>query len=126
MMRRLAPYVMLSALFCALELRVMMRGTALEAAFDISLGERLALILRNLSFYVSKSVFPSDLTFVVPRWDLDALALRDLAPLLLWAGAVCGVLVRRPAWWRGFVAGQAELPRETPPRRRAAATPRQR
>jgi tetratricopeptide (TPR) repeat protein len=73
------------------------------AAFELTLGERVLLAGRNVWFYVGKLIWPVDLTFVYPRWQVAAeapgwwgwLAGALVATLVLW-------LLRRR--WRGPLA----------------------
>jgi tetratricopeptide (TPR) repeat protein len=44
------------------------------AAFDLSFSERLLLAGRVVWFYLGKLVWPTDLMFVYPRWDVPATA----------------------------------------------------
>lgn len=83
------------------------------AAFDLSFLERSFLAGKVVLFYLSKLLWPADLTFIYPRWDIDAanplhwfpaillvallLVVRrrsrpTLATLLLFAGSLFPVL----------------------------------
>ena len=104
---RLAPHVGFAALFALVEVGFMTSVRAKEAIFDLSLPERVELVLRNASFYLQKSVFPTDLTFVYPRWNLGTVAIDAFIPLVVWAAALAAVLVRKPQGWRGIAASQA-------------------
>lgn len=44
------------------------------AAFDLSLSERLLLAGRATWFYLGKLLWPTELVFIYPRWQLDAAA----------------------------------------------------
>jgi Tfp pilus assembly protein PilF len=44
------------------------------ASYDLSLGERVLLAGRVIWFYLGKLVWPADLMFVYPRWDVRAAA----------------------------------------------------
>ena len=95
---RLAPYAALAAIFCVVEVSFMDRVRSDQVVFDLLPSERFALIVRNFSFYVSKSVFPANLVFVYPRWDLAEFSLTAFWPLLAWSGVLAWVVIRRPVW----------------------------
>jgi tetratricopeptide (TPR) repeat protein len=67
------------------------------AEFGLSLVERVLLAGRAVWFYFGKLVWPADLTFTYPRWELDPGAWwQVLFPLgVLAAAAVCWRLRRR-------------------------------
>jgi len=76
-------------------------------AWSLSMGERLLLTGRTLSFYIMKLLWPINLSFNYPRWQLDIgdpmqwswLLGIVLAGLLFWW--------KRSAWGRGPVVGLA-------------------
>lgn len=74
------------------------------ANFDLSLIERVLLAGRVFWFYVSKLVWPADLTFFYPRWHIDASAawqyLFPVAALAL----LCGLV-----WWGRRGRGRGPL-----------------
>jgi Flp pilus assembly protein TadD len=74
---------------------------------DDSLPARLATAGRAVWFYVQKALVPWPLSFVYPRWSLDATAVVAFLPLgaLVVAGGAL-VLIRRP-WARAVAAGMA-------------------
>jgi tetratricopeptide (TPR) repeat protein len=59
--------------------------------FTLTFGERVLLAGRALWFYASKIVWPADLLFVYPRWQMDAASpvqyLFPLAALAVFVGA---------------------------------------
>ena len=59
------------------------------AAFELGLLERLLLAGRVAWFYISKLLWPANLTFIYPRWTIDPRAFADWLPLV----AVLGVLI---------------------------------
>ena len=67
------------------------------ADFTLTLVERCLLAGRVIWFYLGKLVWPADLMFIYPRWDVDAAVwwqyLFPLAVLALVAGL--GIVVRR-------------------------------
>jgi tetratricopeptide (TPR) repeat protein len=64
------------------------------AAFDLPLAQRFILAGRAPWFYVAKLLWPQNLTFIYPRWILDASAILQWLPLtcaavfatILWQG----------------------------------------
>lgn len=104
---RLAPYFAVSVLFGVVEIFFMGRVRANEPAFDLALAERVDLVFRSLSFYLSKSVFPIDLQFIYPRFDFSSVSVVSFAPLIACVGAVVVLLLRKPDGWRGALASLA-------------------
>ena len=73
-------------------------------AFDLSPVERTLLAGRVIWFYLGKLIWPSDLVFIYPRWDVHALA-KGWVPCLAGVVTVTGALwlIRRRT--RGPLAG---------------------
>jgi tetratricopeptide (TPR) repeat protein len=73
------------------------------AQFDLSLVERALIAGRAIWFYVGKLIWPADLVFIYPRWDVDpAVWWQWLFPLF--ALAVTAALALASARWRGPLA----------------------
>ncbi len=75
--------------------------------WNLSLGERLLVAGRALAFYVMKLVWPTDLIFNYPRWQLD---IQDLTQWswVLGVGMACLVFWwKRQVWSRGPLVGMA-------------------
>jgi len=74
------------------------------AAFELTIVERCLLAGRAIWFYLGKLVWPAELIFIYPRWQVSQAVwwqyLFPLAALLLLTG--CWALRRR---WRGPLAG---------------------
>src|SRR5664280_1991610 len=74
------------------------------ARFDLSAGQRLLLAGRVIWFYLGKLVWPADLMFIYPRWDVPVAAAG-------WYGCLGGALAVTAALWlirrrtRGPLAG---------------------
>ena len=74
------------------------------STYDLSFGERLLLAGRVIWFYLGKLVWPADLMFIYPRWDIRA----SSGSWLFWLVGAAGVTV---ALWlmrkrlRGPLAG---------------------
>lgn len=64
-------------------------------AFELAALERLLLAGRVVWFYLGKLLWPANLTFVYPRWTIDAAALSSWLPLAALL-ALLGFLWRRP------------------------------
>jgi len=73
------------------------------ASFDLSAGQRLLLAGRIPWFYLGKLVWPANLIFIYPRWDVPATAIRWL-PYLGATGAVTLALWLVRPWSRGPLA----------------------
>jgi protein O-mannosyl-transferase len=54
---------------------------ARSAAFELGLVERALLAGHVVWFYLGKLLWPANLTFIYPRWEIDASAPLDWAPL---------------------------------------------
>jgi tetratricopeptide (TPR) repeat protein len=67
------------------------------AAFNWTLGERAVLAGRAAWFYLAKLVWPSQLLFVYPRWDVTTAWPWPLAPLGA-AAVVVGCFMVRARW----------------------------
>lgn len=66
------------------------------AAYDLTLLQRTLLAGRALGFYAAKLVWPADLTFIYPRWEIDPRSAADWLPLLAVAGLLGGLFrIRR-------------------------------
>jgi protein O-mannosyl-transferase len=74
------------------------------AAFELSVVERFLLAGRAIWFYLGKLVWPTELTFIYPRWQLSQAVWWQylyLAAALLLLAALWGLRRR----WRGPLAG---------------------
>jgi protein O-mannosyl-transferase len=92
---RIAAFFALAAGMSALTI-IEQRGNVLRAGaagWELGLGERLGIAGRAIWFYAGKVLWPADLTFVYPRWDVSASA------WLSWAGLV-GLVAIGEALWR--------------------------
>jgi tetratricopeptide (TPR) repeat protein len=74
------------------------------ANFDFTFWERCLIAGRALWFYAGKLIWPADLVFVYPRWEIDAAQLTQLA-WPLGAVLVLGGLLALTRWRRGPLAG---------------------
>ncbi|MCH8006896.1 MAG: tetratricopeptide repeat protein [Planctomycetes bacterium] len=68
----LAPLVVIGLAFVSLTVYLESHYKAGGEAFSQSFIERVLIAGRAVSFYAGKLVWPSDLTIVYPRWDVDA------------------------------------------------------
>jgi len=65
------------------------------AAFDLSAAQRGLIAGRAAWFYLGKLVWPADLVFIYPRWNVDALALSQYLYPAAAVAAVGGLWARR-------------------------------
>ena len=65
------------------------------AAFDLSAAQRGLIAGRAAWFYLGKLVWPADLVFIYPRWNVDALALSQYLYPAAAVAAVSGLWARR-------------------------------
>lgn len=104
----LVPFLMIGAAMGLLTkwYEVHVVGTG-GSDWNLSMGERLLVAGRASAFYVLKLLWPTDLTFSYPRWQLDIWDPTQWS-WVLGVGAV-GLLFwwKRRAWGRGPVVGWA-------------------
>jgi len=105
---RIAPFFGLAVGMSALTI-IEQRGHVLRAGTtDWRLGpaERLVVAGKAIGFYAAKVLWPARLTFVYPRWAVDASSLWSWAPTIaLVAVAVTLWRCRSRAWCRAAVFG---------------------
>ena len=75
--------------------------------WNLSMGERLLVAGRALVFYVTKLLWPTNLTFSYPRWELNILDPLQWSWVL--GAGIAGLLFwwKRQAWGRGPFVGLA-------------------
>jgi protein O-mannosyl-transferase len=74
------------------------------AAFEFTILQRILLAGRVVWFYIGKIVWPADLLFIYPRWEIDPSSALQYLPLVAAAALAIGLwLVRRRT--RGPLAG---------------------
>lgn len=74
------------------------------ADWDLSLLDRAVIAGRALWFYLQKLVWPVDLAFIYPRWNIDASAAWQLAQPAAWLALLGGTWLARARIGRGPVA----------------------
>jgi tetratricopeptide (TPR) repeat protein len=87
-------------------LTVVEQRRMITAEWAMSVTERLILAGKALWFYAAKLLWPANLTFVYPRWELDAASPAALLPLL--AVVAVGLTLwqlRRREWARACLFG---------------------
>ena len=72
------------------------------AAFALSPPQRLLLAGRVVWFYLGKLVWPADLMFIYPRWEVSAVAMG-------WIGCLAGVLAVTAGLWMIRLRNRAPL-----------------
>ena len=105
---RVAPFFGLAIGMSALTVleqrgHILREGTS---EWKLGMAERLVIAGKAVWFYAAKLLWPSQLTFVYPRWELDTGSLWSWIPL---AGLVAAGLVlwvrRRESWARASLFG---------------------
>jgi protein O-mannosyl-transferase len=105
---RVAPFFGMAAGMSALTV-IEQRGHVLRAgttAWKLGPAERLVIAGKAIWFYATKVLWPVHLTFVYPRWEVDASSLWSWAPTVALAAA--GVALwqyRSRAWCRAILFG---------------------
>ena len=91
----LAPFVAIGVGFAALTVWLERESVgATGSDFDLSLGERLLLAARTFLFYPAKLLLPLRLTFIYPRWTIDAAAPAQYLPLVGVAVVAAAIVAR--------------------------------
>ncbi|MGO9244983.1 MAG: tetratricopeptide repeat protein [Verrucomicrobiia bacterium] len=105
---RIAPFLMLALGMSALTVIEQRGHIQRESTVEWNLGmaERLVIAGKAVWFYASKVLWPARLTFVYPRWNLDAGSFWSWLPV---AGLVAGGALlwarRRQSWARAGLFG---------------------
>ncbi len=99
---RLAPWFAVGAAFAA-HTAWLERTSVLAVGreWDLSLAERLALAGQTAAFYAAKFVAPFGLSFVYPRWRLDAGSALQWLPTLAAAALLAALWLLRARTGRG-------------------------
>jgi tetratricopeptide (TPR) repeat protein len=106
--RRIAPLFILALAMSAVTI-IEQRGHVLRAGtteWKLSMAERFIIAGKAVWFYAAKLFWPAPLTFVYPRWAVDAESLSSWMPLagLIAVGIVLWVW-RRQGWARAGLFG---------------------
>ena len=78
---------------------------AMGAAWDFNFYERLLIASRAWWFYIGKLLWPTQLTFIYPRWEISVGSLRQWGFVLAAAGTVFACWLLRKRIGRGPIAG---------------------
>jgi Flp pilus assembly protein TadD len=101
----LAPWFALALCAAAFSIQVERKLVGAEgAAFDLTLVERALIAGRATWFYLGKLLWPANLTFIYPRWSIDASAAWQYS----FPAAAVGILIalwRVRRRWRGPLLG---------------------
>jgi tetratricopeptide (TPR) repeat protein len=105
---RIAPFFILALAMSAVTV-IEQRGHVLRtgtADWKLSMAERFIIAGKAVWFYAAKLLWPAPLTFVYPRWAVDAESLSSWMPLagLIAVGIVLWVW-RRQGWARAGLFG---------------------
>lgn len=105
---RLAPLFLMSLVLGLLTVYCeKYRVGALGRPWDFSIGQRLILAGRVPWFYAWKLLWPLNLAFIYPRWELNALSLLQWAPAAAGAAAAGVLWALRGRVGRPLLAGLA-------------------
>ena len=99
---RLIPFIVLGAamgLLTAWLERHHVRATG--DAFALDFGQRIIIAGRALWFYAYKLIWPAKLTFIYPRWEINAASLSQWLFPLAAAGVLSGLWLARKKIGRG-------------------------
>ncbi len=105
---RIAPLFVMAALMSALAIIEQRGHIARQGAAEWSLGtgQRLVVAGKATWFYIGKIIWPADLAFVYPRWDVATDTIRSWLSVV---AALGGVVVfwawRRRQWARAGIFG---------------------
>ena len=93
---RLVPFFVLAAILGLVTLSMEKRLDSAGQAWSLSIADRFVLAGRALLFYASTLFWPEQLTFIYPRWEIDAARWQQYAPLFVAVTVVaaCGFLRR--------------------------------
>jgi tetratricopeptide (TPR) repeat protein len=80
------------------------RVRAWGEAFDIGFADRSIIAAQALLFYAGKLIAPMGLTFIYPRWQIDAGHLLAFWPVAV-VGLIGTAVVLSAIRWRGLFAG---------------------
>jgi tetratricopeptide (TPR) repeat protein len=72
--------------------------------WDLSPGQRFVIAGKAVWFYLGKIIWPSNLTFIYPRWTIDSGNFLSYFPALLAAAALAALLLSRRRLGRGPAA----------------------
>ena len=78
-----------------------------EVGQSLDALERLLLAAHSLWFYVTKLVWPAQLTFSYPRWQVDASDWLQYVAVIAWAAAAVFLWWRRNVWGPGPIIAVA-------------------
>ena len=84
---RLTPFMTLAILMGVVAIYLEQeKGGAMGKAWDLSFLERSIIAGKAICFYIGKIIFPHKLTFIYPRWQIDASAVwQYMFPILFFA-----------------------------------------
>jgi tetratricopeptide (TPR) repeat protein len=91
---KLAPFFLMAAAASALSIWTQRLEGAAGPEWERSWSERFIVAGKVVWFYLGKLAWPRELTFIYPRWEVDAMRLVSYLPTL----AV--VLVLGVLWWK--------------------------
>ncbi|MCI0683370.1 MAG: tetratricopeptide repeat protein [Gemmataceae bacterium] len=102
----LTPFFALGALLAAVTIWMEKHHVGAQGlGFELSPVERCLIAGRALCFYAAKLVWPADLTFIYPRWQVDAgVWWQYVFPLATIGAAVSLAAARRRIGWGPLVA----------------------
>lgn len=104
-LRALAPFLALGVGFGALTAYLEKHHVgAMGESWDLDALERLLIAGRAVWFYLGKLVWPGRLTFIYPRWEIDAAAPLQWAYPLAALGLLVALWAVRRRWGRGPLA----------------------
>ena len=101
---RLAPFFVVVAALAAVDVWFQRHGTSVVIR-QAGWLERLLGAAAVIGFYLGKAVWPWNLTFIYPQWDIRADGMRWWLPLTAVAAVTAVLWVRRKSWSRPLLFG---------------------
>ena len=105
---RVAPFFALALPMALLTITEQQHRVSPQSAWSLGLMDRVSIAGKSLYFYAGKLLWPPNLCFIYPRWNLDE---KSLSIWLAWLGIAAVVIMgwkyRQKSWARAGLFGFA-------------------